>query len=516
MRLKHLFFGVFLSLLAFACGTSKQGTKSTSTSTEGYTEAVFLQINDVYEIGALDNGKVGGLPRVATVLEKLRAENPNTYFIISGDFFNPSVIGTLKYEGKGIKGRQMVDVLNSMGLNYAILGNHEFDLDEPDFQDRVNQSNFKWISTDVNSTNNQPFAKKNADGSSTPFLTSDVIRVKGNDGNSFKIGLFSATIPIVDKPWITYNNYRTTAKNKVESLSKNCDVVLGLTHLAINQDRELATLVPSVPLFMGGHDHDNMLVKEGNTYIAKADANAKTVYVHRVRMDNKSKKITVLSELIPMDEKVVEHVATAEIVKKWKDIAVKSMESQGFNPNVLVKKLSAPLDGRESTIRNKQCELGALIATSMQKASKDPKAVAFFNSGSVRVDDQLSGNLTEYDIIRIMPYGGAVVELTMTGELIKRILDAGENNKGRGGYLQRSTNIVRMGDNWAINGVFIEDKKEYTVMTGSYLYSGKEQGIEFFHDRNPGVIKADIPKPENKTDLRNDVRKLFIEYMKKS
>jgi 2',3'-cyclic-nucleotide 2'-phosphodiesterase (5'-nucleotidase family) len=515
MRVKHFLFSLCLSLLALACSTTQKGDKTNPTS-NNFTEAIFLQINDVYEIGALDNGKVGGLPRVATILEKLRAENPNTYFVLAGDFFSPSVIGTLKYEGKGIKGRQMVDVLNNMGLNYAILGNHEFDLDEPDFQERVNESKFKWISTDVNTTNNQPFTKKNPDGTISPFLTSDIVRVKGNDGNSFKIGLFSATIPIVNKPWISYNNYKTTAQNKVEQLSKSCDVVLGITHLAIVQDRELATLVPTVPLFMGGHDHDNMLVQEGNTFIAKADANAKTIYIHRVRMDNKTRKVTVSSELVAMDEKVVENAATAEVVKKWKDIAMKSMESQGFSPNALIKKLTSPLDGRESTIRNKQCELGNLIATAMQKSSKDAKAIAFFNSGSVRVDDQLTGNLTEYDAIRIMPYGGSVVELLMTGELVKRILDAGENNKGRGGYLQRSANIVRMGENWAINGVFIDDKKQYTVVTGAYLYSGKEQGIEFFHDRNPGVIKADIPKAEHKNDLRNDIRKLFIDYIKKN
>lgn len=517
MRLRYLLFSFFLAIFTLACHTTKQSNVPVESSIDDtFTEAVFLHINDVYEIGALDNGKVGGLPRVATILEKLRAENPNTYFLLAGDFFSPSVIGTLKYEGKGIKGRQMVDVLNSMGLDYAILGNHEFDLDEADFQDRVNESKFKWISSDVSTTNNQPFAKKNVDGSTTPFATSEVIRVKGKEGNSFKIGLFSATIPSVNKPWISYANYRTTAQNKVEQLSKTCDVVLGITHIAIKSDRELATLVPTVPLFMGGHDHDNMYVKEGNTFIAKADANAKTIYVHRVKMNNRTKKITVSSELIPMNEKVIEHETTAAMVKKWKDIAVKSMESQGFNANALVKKLLVPLDARESTIRNMQCEMGALIANSMQKSSKDPKAVAFFNSGSVRIDDQLTGNMTEYDVIRIMPYGGAVIELKMKGDLIKRVLDAGENNKGRGGYLQRSTNIVRMGDNWAINGVFIDDQKEYTVMTGSYLLSGKEQGIEFFHERNPGVITLDAPKPDNKTDLRNDIRKLFIDYMKKS
>ena len=100
---------------------------------DGRIEVVFLQINDVYEIAPLGDN-TGGLARVADVRQELLAKNPNTFTVLAGDFISPSVIGTLKYEGKRIRGRQMVETLNALGLDWVVFGNHEFDYDQEDLQ----------------------------------------------------------------------------------------------------------------------------------------------------------------------------------------------------------------------------------------------------------------------------------------------------------------------------------------------------------------------------------------------
>ncbi|MFZ4545107.1 MAG: bifunctional metallophosphatase/5'-nucleotidase [Saprospiraceae bacterium] len=513
MKFLQYFSLSLLTFFLFSCSTSQKSTQTSAPSS--YTEAIFLQINDVYEIAALDNGKKGGMPRVATILQRLRAENPNTYFVIAGDFLNPSVIGTLKFEDKTIKGRHMVDVLNYVGLDYAMLGNHEFDLDYPDFQERVNESTFKWISTDVNGMENAPFTKKDKDGYFTPFQTTEVISVPGKDQKMYKIGIFTATTPLVKKNWITYNDYMSTSVEAAKNLSENCNVVLGITHLEIKQDRALANSVPFVPLIMGGHDHDNMNVREGSTVITKADANAKSVYIHRVRFDDKTGSAKVISELVYLDEKIKEHEGTVSVVNKWKNIATESMKKQGFEPERVIKTFDTPLDGRESVVRHEQCKLGSMIAASMMEASREKAVCAFFNSGSIRIDDQVKGNLTEYDVLRIMPYGGQVVEVTLKGSLLKKVLDAGDHNKGRGGYLQRSTNISKINNEWKIANATIQDNENYVVITGAFLYSGKEAGLEFFNDKNPEIIKAVFPNKEDKNDIRNDFRKIFIQFLGK-
>ena len=117
MRLLSL---LVLIISHLACSSVKKAT-SVYGIADGKVEWIFLQMNDVYEIGALDGGKIGGMARVATLRKELLKENPNTYTVMAGDFLNPSLIGTLKYEGEGIKGRQMVEVMNATGINYVFV-----------------------------------------------------------------------------------------------------------------------------------------------------------------------------------------------------------------------------------------------------------------------------------------------------------------------------------------------------------------------------------------------------------
>ena len=108
-----------------------------------------LQINDVYEIEAIENGKYGGMARVATLKKNLKKVNPNTWMVLSGDFINPSVYGTLKFEGKAIKGKQMIEAMNAAKVDFVTFGNHEFDVREDELLSRLNESEFEWIATNA-------------------------------------------------------------------------------------------------------------------------------------------------------------------------------------------------------------------------------------------------------------------------------------------------------------------------------------------------------------------------------
>ena len=62
------------------------------------SEVVFLQLNDIYEITPLDNGRVGGIARVASIRNELISKYGNIYTILSGDFISPSALGTSEFE----------------------------------------------------------------------------------------------------------------------------------------------------------------------------------------------------------------------------------------------------------------------------------------------------------------------------------------------------------------------------------------------------------------------------------
>jgi 5'-nucleotidase, C-terminal domain. len=63
---------------------------------------------------------------------------------------------------------------------------------------------------------------------------------------------------------------------------------------------------------------------------------------------------------------------------------------------------------------------------------------ALVNGGSIRLDDQLIGAITPIDIFRVLPYGGSIINVTLKGRLLKRVLDYGVLAKGTGAYLHRS------------------------------------------------------------------------------
>ena len=101
---------------------------------DGKIDFTFLQLNDVYEIAPIQGGKFGGMARVETVHQQLLQENKNTMLFMAGDFLNPSLLGTLKYEGERIRGKQMIEVMNAMKFDLVAFGNHEFDLKKSDLQ----------------------------------------------------------------------------------------------------------------------------------------------------------------------------------------------------------------------------------------------------------------------------------------------------------------------------------------------------------------------------------------------
>ena len=520
-----------ISILAlFALFIACKSTQNASSKhDDGIIEIVFLQLNDVYEIAPLSDGK-GGMARVATLRKELLAKNSNTFTILAGDFISPSVIGTLKYEGKRIRGRQMVDVMNKVGIDWVVFGNHEFDYDDyNDLQARIDESNFTWLAANARfqpDSNQAPMRFfKNKNGVKVDCPDEQTLVVKDADGTIVKLGLFGVLLDTGKKPWVKYSDWFEAAKQSRERLrQQKADVCVGLTHLVVSDDLKLAAMLPDVPLFMGGHDHDNQRHIVGKSVVAKADANAKTVYIHTLRYDKKKKTSTVTSELKVIDASIPDEPATAIAIAKWEDIKTASLQSSGFNALNPVVQLKAPLDCREVTIRHKQAEIGAIINEAMMDVSKFQPECALFNSGSIRIDDQLTGLLTEIDIVRMLPFGGSIAEVEMTGAMLSRTLEAHLGNVGRGGYLQLQQ-IAQDNGVWKVKGKAIEAQKLYKIAMSDFLLTGGEQNMEFLKTtvtdnatgktNNPDIPTVRRADSKNKADLRNDVRLALIAHWRK-
>lgn len=477
---------------------------------DGKIDFTFLQVNDVYEIAPIQGGKYGGMARVETVHQELLQENKNTMLVMAGDFLNPSLLGTVKYNGERIRGKQMIETMNAMNFDLAAFGNHEFDLGSQNLQKRLNESNFNWISANVlykQGDSTSLFYKEKA-GKKTYLNDTFIKEFTDADGTSIKVGFISVCVPSNPKSYVEYTDMFEAAKRSYDILKDKVDVVFGLTHVKISQDKKILEMLPNIPLIMGGHEHTNMLVPVGGSNVAKADANAKTAYIHRISFDAKTKKVIVTSELKEIDKTIMADVNVGMVVDKWQTVLNTKIKDVIANPDEVIYIAKIPLDARDTPIRSKQTNMGKIITEAMSFAYEDKVDCALVNGGSIRIDDELEGNISAVDIFRVLPYGGAILKVKIKGSLLKEVLDYGVKSAGTGAYLQRYNAEIK-NDAWFVSGKSIQPNKTYTVAFSDYLLKGFD--IPFLSDKSKGVLSIYTPKS---SETAVDIRKAVILYLK--
>lgn len=472
MDRRAFLFSTALLVASLATGcASTQATQGRAAAAAGpVVEFNILQINDVYEIGPVEGGKSGGLARVATIRKRLLAENPNTFTVLAGDFLSPSALGTAKVNGQSLAGQQMVAVLNALGLDLVTFGNHEFDLKEDQLLARLSESRFRW--TSANATR--------ASGGAFPNVTPHAVLTAQGRGGAIRIGVVGVVLDSNPAGYVTYADPLATFRQEVESLRGQADVIVGLTHLNFAEDQALAESVPEVDLILGGHEHENTRAFRGSDFtpILKADANVRTVYVHRLAYDTARRSLAVDSRLVIVTDEIPEDPEVARVVSEWEEKGFAGFRQQGFEPDERVAVTTVALDGREASVRNRATGLTDLIARAFL-AEAEGAELAVYNSGSIRIDDVLpAGPITQYDVIRILPFGGKVQTADIRGSLLARALEQGLGSKGSGAFLQ-TANVGGGAGSWTVGGQPLDPNRTYRVAISDFLATGKEQGMDF-------------------------------------
>jgi len=456
----------------------------------------FLHFNDVYEITPVEAGHTGGLARVAHLRAALKAQHPQLITTLGGDYVSPSALGTARVDGERLAGRQMVGVLNALGVDWATFGNHEFDIGEAGLRARIAESKFHIVSSNVTDKDGQPFAGT---------VTHAVVPVKAG-ARTLRIGLLGLTIDSNKQPWVRYAPPLESARAAIAELKKEkVDAIVGLTHLSLSTDRELAEEVPEIDLILGGHEHENWVIERGPhfTPIVKADSNVRTVAVVTLRLPSPSAgraaaaapaRPDITTKIVKIDDTMQEDPRTAAEVRKWTGAAYKAFRAQGFEPDEVIKVVDRPLRGTESAVRNGPTLLTELICDAMRHEAGTE--IAILNAGSIRIDDVLiPGPVTQLDVIRVLPFGGPVVRVTLSGALLSKVLAIGEQNKGSGGYLLAAGLPAAL-----------DPAGRYTVAMTDFLLTGGERNLDFLKRGNPDIT--------NVTDLR-DIRQALIDEIKR-
>lgn len=484
--------------LCLALSTAWAGSAENTTTEKAPVSLTIAHLNDIYEIQPIEGGKYGGPARVATIIAGLKQKASPLLVTLGGDYLSPSALGTAKIDGQPLAGRQMVDVLNAIGLDWATLGNHEFDVSEESFRAHLNQAQFRVIATNVSDAQGKPF----------PGTVPSAIVPVTSGKRTLRIGLLGVTVPSNPKSWVRFRDPIEAAKEEIGRMQGKTDAIIALTHLNLAQDANFVTAIPEVDLVLGDHEHENWQLQRGPgfTPIIKADANVRSLAIVTLNFHEPGQKPSISTTIQLIDESIPSDPEVAALADRWTQLGLAAFRQDGFIPEAVVAVTDETLDGREMTVRNRPGKLTDLVAQAMFHEGQ-PCDVALFNAGSIRIDDVLpAGPLSQYDIIRLLPFGGKVNKARLDGALLVRVLEAGANNQGLGGYLHSKGAQLENGV-WQISGQDIEPDKRYTVILPEFLLSGREVNLGFLSKGNPQMHEIQV--------LR-DIRYIVIDELKKT
>lgn len=246
---------------------------------------------------------------MATVIQQLKATQSPLLTTLGGDYLSPSALGTAIVDGQPMAGRQMVDVLNATGVDWATLGNHEFDVSEAALRAHIAQAKFRIVSTNVTDARGLPFAG---------VPTSAIVPVTVN-GRTVRIGLIGVTIDATKKDWVRYRDAIEAARAEVEKLRGATDAIVALTHLSLEQDAEFVSAVSGIDLVLGGHEHENWLMYRGPRLvpIVKADANVRSLAIVTLTFRKPGARPEVSARLQRIDNTIASAPAVDAVAQRW-------------------------------------------------------------------------------------------------------------------------------------------------------------------------------------------------------
>lgn len=271
----------------------------------------------------------------------------------------------------------MIDLLNHLGVEFVVLGNHEFDFGEDTLQALLKTARFTAFGSNIRLRDSHALLEN----------TTDTQVIELADG--VRLGMFGVcTVTAATDSFATENvafeSEIVHAKRCVEVLkSQGADVIVAITHVVLPIDKLLAKHVPEIDLILGGHDHELMSLFQGNTFIHKSGQDA--LWLGKVHVDirttgNGSRHPLAFQWGMYPNRGYAPDSECAEILREYADRVERELASSGQN-EVLATSTTL-LDGTRITCRSRESNLGNLIADAIRDEFQVD--VAFINGGYIR------------------------------------------------------------------------------------------------------------------------------------
>lgn len=390
---------------------------------DGSASAYALTHDDFSSL-AQGYGRVGGMDRVATVINAIRAARPDALLLDGGDTWHGS------YTCHHTAGQDMVNVMNALKPD-AMTFHWEFTLGS----DRVNEI-----------VEGLPFAALgqnifDSEWDEPAELFKPYKFFERGGAKVAVIGQAFPYMPIANPGWM-FPEYSFGIRDEHmqemvdEVRAAGADLVVLLSHNGFDVDKKMASVVTGIDVILSGHTHDALPepVLVGKTHIIASGSNGK--FVSRIDLDVRDGQMMgIRHKLIPIFADVIapDPVITKIIDEQRAPYAEQLAEVIGQTDSLLYRR-----GNFNGTWDDLICD--ALLSERDADIAMSP---------GVRWGPSLNpgDDITREDIWNVtsMSYGAAY-RSEMTGEFIKVILeDVADNIFNPDPYYQQGGDMVRIG-----------------------------------------------------------------------
>lgn len=404
---------------------------------------------------------IGGAAFLATKVAELRADG-TTLFMAAGDLIQGDSWGNFS------QGRASIEVMNLLGIDVACLGNHEFDFGQTVLKQRISEARF-------------PLLAANLAGMPEVPASSQFVR---NGLKVTVIGIVTDETPQSSHPRNTvglkFSPPLETARKQIAAASPDTDLIVLLTHLGHEVDRQLAESLCTGPtpvalplVIVGGHSHTRVEkpVRIGTCAVLQAWEHGKVLGLADVTVDNR-KLVSITGRLVEIDP---DQGQGNEKVQ-----AVVDRYNQEVNA-ILGKQVGrTELDLVQQGVRQQETNLGDLVADIIRKETG--AQAALINGGSIRTGIP-RGNITARQVYTALPFNNYLVAVRITGAQLLETLEHGvsglENEEGSfpqvSGIRFVFNPLLPVGKR--VSAVIVAGKpldltQEYTVATLDFIAAG--------------------------------------------
>ena len=522
-RLGVLFLALALALLSLAgCSTEKK-----------QEDIVILYTNDVHCAVDADIGYAGLAAYKGWVEEK----TPYAVLVDCGDALQGDTIGSVS------QGEYLVDIMNQVGYDFAVLGNHEFDYGMEQLSALLEKSEAQYLGCNIRYTGEGNSAVSSLKpyeivtygdvevafvGVSTPeSITKSTPAYFMDESGCFVYDFYGGSGEAL------YEKVQDTVD---ECREKGADYVIVLAHLGDDEtsapfrSTDLIAGTTGIDAVLDGHSHsvlpcDVVDNKEGEKVLLSSTGTGLTNIGQMVITADGNLTAGLIGDFPDKDTEIDSFVK--EIQSQYET----EMEQVVARTDVLLTTMS---ESGIRLIRSRETNLGDFCADAYRAISGAD--IAFVNGGGIRADIE-AGDITYGDIIAVHPYGNTLCVAEATGQEILDALEMasrstmsetgdGENAVGEnGGFLQVSglkytidTSIpstvevdeagmfVSCGENRRVKDVQVVQKdgsytpidptKTYTLASHNYLIKQGGDGLSMFMDNtltmNEGMLDYQV------------------------